>query len=193
MQIAGATDGSGQASEWVRQLAYWNAFFESGYTNPIDEALKQLKPDCPVPPVKTGEIPYDFIRKRLTIAIRTETGNQLISKGAFAQILLTCTRIRLPDGRIEDISAHIQELTNRFDQYGTEGYRVIAVCYKDIETDLITKDLESEMTFAGFILMNDPVKAGITETIQELQNLHVGLKTRAGGPYNHDRQGTAPY
>ena len=94
IKIAGLTDGLGQESEFVKHLAYWNATFETGYSNPIDDALKQLKIVLNNSVEKIGEIPYDFIRKRLSIAISIDKEKLLISKGAFVQILSICTKIR---------------------------------------------------------------------------------------------------
>lgn len=184
IQIAGLTDGFGKESELVRQLAFWNASLESGYSNPIDEALKQLKFNTIGPVEKIGEVPYDFIRKRLSIAIRTQQEQLLISKGAYDQIIGICSKIKLSDQTIEDLAPHQSFLANQYALIGTGGVRAIALCYKNIDATTISKALETEMIFAGFILMNDPVKPGITETINELKKLKVDLKIITGDNRN---------
>lgn len=184
IRVSGLVDPFGKENELVKQFAFWNATFETGYSNPIDEALKLLQPESNYLPDKLGEVPYDFIRKRLSIAVRTERENLLISKGAFEQILSICTKINLSDGTIDRIDLHRKEIEKRFEQFGENGERVIAICYKQIEEGKITIELESEMIFAGFILLHDPVKAGITETISELQKLKVGLKIITGDNRN---------
>lgn len=182
--ISGAVDGLGVENEYVKELAYWNAYFETGYANPIDEAIKKLKLETKVIPIKTGEIPYDFIRKRLSIAITTGTDKILISKGAFKQIISICTSVRLSNGSIEKIESHKTEIENKFNQFGINGLRTIAVCYKNSNTDRISKEDETEMIFAGFILLEDPVKTGIIETIEELKKLQVHLKIISGDNKN---------
>jgi Mg2+-importing ATPase len=184
IQVSGLVDPVGQESEFVKQLAFWNANFETGYSNPIDEALKLLKPESNLPPEKIGEVPYDFIRKRLSIAVKTDKQNLLISKGAFSQISGICSQIRLSNGSVEKINAHRTDIEKRFEEFGEQGARVIAICYKEIESGKISKELESEMIFAGFILLHDPVKTGIAETISELHNLKVGLKIITGDNRN---------
>lgn len=114
----------------------------------------------------------------------TEKEKLLISKGAFSQVLATCSKIRLGNETVENISSHKQDLERLFSEYGLAGQRAISICYKPIETIDISKDLETEMIFAGFILMNDPVKSGITETIVELHKLKVGLKIITGDNKN---------
>lgn len=182
--ISGAVDGLGVANKYVKELAYWNAYFETGYANPIDEAIKKLQLEFKITPSKIGEIPYDFIRKRLSIGIASGTEKLLISKGAFKQIISICTSVRLSTGNIENIALHKTEIENQFNQFGINGFRTIAVCYKNIETEHISKEDETELVFAGFILLEDPVKAGIIETIEELKKLQIHLKIISGDNKN---------
>ncbi len=182
--IKGITGPLGKDDEYVKILAFWNANFETGYANPIDEALIKLNITTTPLPEKIGEIPYDFIRKRLSIAVDTGKEKLLISKGAYNQVAGICTNIRLADGSIETISNKQQQLDKQFEQYGVDGLRAIALCYKNISQNSITKEDETAMTFAGFILLQDPVKAGITDTINELKKLKVNLKIITGDNKN---------
>jgi len=184
IKITGMVNGLGQENEFVKQLAFWNASFESGYSNPIDDALKQLKIEKAGSPKKIGEIPYDFFRKRLSIAIKTEKENLLITKGAFTQIVEICSKIKLDNDNIEEIALHKSTLENKFEQYGIDGLRVIGICYKNIVGETINKSDETDMIFAGFILLQDPIKEGIIETIKELDKLQVGLKIITGDNKN---------
>jgi Mg2+-importing ATPase len=183
IKVKDLVDGNGSHSDYVSQLAVWNASFETGYSNPIDDALKQITITPAVAAEKTGEIPYDFIRKRLSIGIKTDKERLLISKGAFIQILSICTRIRIA-GTEDPIEPHKAILEKQFEDYGLSGLRVIAICYKGMAQDAITKDDETDMVFAGFILLQDPVKEGITEAITALKKLHVGLKIITGDNKN---------
>lgn len=184
IKVAGTVDGLGIENEFVKELAYWNATFETGYANPIDEALKQLKFVPKMKATKFGEIPYDFIRKRISIAIAAETEKILITKGAFNQILSICTKVRLSNASIENLASHKVEIEKKFEKFGVDGLRTIGICYKNIDSDTITKEDETDMVFAGFILLEDPVKAGITETIEELRKLEVQLKIISGDNRN---------
>ena len=184
IKISGLIDGFGQEDEFVKHLAFWNANFETGYSNPIDDALKQLKPEAIPTAQKIGEVPYDFIRKRLSIGISTDNEKILISKGAFEQILGICSKIKLEGENIDDIGGHQAALAKKFEQFGINGLRAIAICYKKIDTGNISKDLEKDMIFAGFILLNDPIKKGIIETIDQLSRLKVGLKIITGDNKN---------
>jgi Mg2+-importing ATPase len=181
--VSAMVDAAGNESDFTRKLAYWNAKMESGYSNPIDEALKTLNVDSPLP-TKTGEIPYDFLRKRLSVAVDTGTEKLLISKGAFTQVVGTCTFVRMMDGTIVPLSRQLTVIQNKYDQLGVDGYRTIGVSYKNISSATVSKDDETDMIFAGFVLLKDPVKAGITDTIRALQELDVSLKIITGDNKN---------
>ncbi len=184
IMVAGLLDGFGEQSEFVKLLAFWNASFETGYTNPIDEALKglNLKPDETVK--KIGEVPYDFIRKRLSIAVQTNSESLLICKGAFTQIFNICSKVKLTNGSIANLSDYQTVIEQKFEEFGLSGMRAIGLCYKNIEKDDISKEDEKDMIFAGFVLLQDPVKEGIIETIDELKKLAVNLKIITGDNKN---------
>ncbi|MCS7035844.1 MAG: magnesium-translocating P-type ATPase [Saprospiraceae bacterium] len=184
VRIAATVDSTGQDSAFVRKLAFWNASFESGYTNPIDEALKALALPSEEVVQKIGEIPYDFIRKRLSIGVETATDKWLITKGAFSQVLDICTTVRLASDETAAIAEHRQALIDRYDQYGSNGMRVLALAYKRLTHAEITRADESEMVFAGFILVSDPVKRDILETIETLKRLSIDLKIITGDSQN---------
>ncbi len=184
IKVAALHNGFGEESDFVKQLAFWNASFETGYSNPIDDALKTLSIQSKNKVEKIGEVPYDFIRKRLSIGVKNGDTNMLISKGAFIQIRSICNRIQLGNGTVEPIDAHSEDLEKRFADYGTNGLRAIGVCYKNIEGNSFAKEDEKEMIFAGFILLQDPIKKGIVETISELNKLDVKLKIITGDNYN---------
>ncbi len=177
-------DSEGVESDFVKLLSFWNAKFETGYTNPIDEALKNLVVLDKSNTDRIGEIPYDFIRKRLSIAVETDSKKLLISKGAFTEIIGTCTSVRMSDNQFLPFLMCKEKIENLFEEYGKNGFRTIAVCYKEITNRKIVKEDEVEMIFAGFILLQDPVKLGIIETIEELKKLHVDLKIITGDNRN---------
>ena len=184
IKVSGLVDAAGEESGFVAQLAFWNASFETGYANPIDEALKQIKPPAGATPEKMGEVPYDFKRKRLSIAVKTDKESLLISKGAFNEIMSICTGVRISNGVAEPMEKHKAAIGAKFEALGLDGLRAIGICYKNITADAVTKDDEKEMIFAGFILLQDPVKPGIIETIAALKKLQVNLKIITGDNRN---------
>ena len=98
VSLDGALDPQGNASDQVLLNAYLNAHFQTGLANPLDEAiLRQKQPEIGSF-IKTEEIPYDFMRKRLSIAVqdtaRTSPTYTLITKGALDKVLEASTHIQ---------------------------------------------------------------------------------------------------
>lgn len=181
MEISDIVDASGIANPLARRFAFINARLQTGYTNPIDEALCRLEGIDIAAVEKTDEIPYDFNRKRLTVIVRDGQKQWLITKGAFAGMLPLCSKILLPDGSTEPLTKQNTELQSRFDAFGQAGFRVLALAFRPIENaGLVDENAEADLIFAGFILMHDDLRPGVAETIEKLTGLEVGLKVITG-------------
>ena len=87
VQVESALDVNGVASEKVFLFAYLNAFYETGFTNPIDEAILNYRKFDLSEYRKQDEIPYDFLRKRLSIAVTHGDEHLMVTKGALTNIL----------------------------------------------------------------------------------------------------------
>lgn len=184
IEVTAVTNGLGEKDAYTATLAYWNASLESGYNNPIDEVLKHLTDVSREPVQKTGEVPYDFARKRLSIALQKGDERILVTKGAYKELLSICTKLRLKDGTEQDIHAYRSVVEDTFRNAGTNGMRAIGVAYKKLAKESISKDDEAEMVFAGFVFLQDPVKQGIAEAIAALRQLQIGMKIITGDNRN---------
>ncbi|MBX3253251.1 MAG: magnesium-translocating P-type ATPase [Chitinophagaceae bacterium] len=184
IEVAEILNAVGEADEFVRELAYWNAAYQSGYANPIDEALKKMPARPRMQAAKTGELPYDFQRKRLSICIQSDNGHYLITKGACKELFTCCSKVRLGNETFCEMQTEKNRLNDLFAKFGNSGLRVIGVAYKEIKSAPVTVSEETDMIFAGFVLLQDPVKAGITEVIAELKQLAVSIKIITGDNRN---------
>ncbi|MEQ1825328.1 MAG: magnesium-translocating P-type ATPase [Pirellula sp.] len=179
-------DPAGKLSEQVLRLAYLNAFHQTGLNNPLDEAIIGVGQKAGVDVAtqqKVGEIPYDFIRKRLSVIVSdTEGARTMITKGAFANVLQVCNTIQQGSEKIPLDAKHRAELNERFSQWSGEGFRVLAVAEKRVDSSLASyaRDEEKGLTFAGFLLFLDPPKADVLKAICDLQHLGVQLKIITG-------------
>jgi Mg2+-importing ATPase len=183
VQIDGALDASGQPSDEVFRLAYLNAHFQTGLSNPLDEAiLAHGQPDISEVE-KVDEVPYDFVRKRLSVVVR-RAGNPptMITKGALDYVLAVCSHVQQGEALVPLNDAHLAEIQQRFAAWSEQGYRVLGVATGAGVPDPrpYTRDDEKEMTFAGFLLFLDPPKPGVAQTIADLEALGVKLKIITG-------------
>jgi Mg2+-importing ATPase len=164
----------------VRLYAYLNASFESGFANPIDQAIRGFRQIDITAYKKVAEVPYDFIRKRLSVLVDTDGNRLMITKGALLNVLDVCTLVETSSGTV-DLAKERAAIEQRFAQFSSQGLRTLGIAYRVVSAqELLTKDLESGMTFLGFIVLADPPKVGIVETISALRNLGVTLKMISG-------------
>ena len=171
----------------VLRDAFVNSFFQTGLKNNIDEAVIKRGLENDMSKYKTqykliDEIPFDFSRRRLSVAVESQGKVQLITKGAVEEILSLCTTAAYKD-KIEPLTKEIKENVKRISKkLNEDGFRVIAVCTKnDIErkTDY-TIDDEKNMTLVGFIGFLDPPKESAKEAITKLNKAGIRVIVLTG-------------
>jgi P-type Mg2+ transporter len=185
VSLDGALDPQGDASDQVFLYAFLNAHFQTGLANPLDGAILQhAQPDI-ARFIKTEEIPYDFTRKRLSIAVQDTTQNKstytLITKGALDKVLEASTYIQEDGQAILLDNKHVEAVQAKFANWSGQGYRVLGVATKEVAPQPeYPVEEECNMTFIGFLLFFDPPKPDIGKTIVDLKNLGVTLKIITG-------------
>jgi Mg2+-importing ATPase len=181
VHLQSALDINGSEREKVLLFAYLNSFYEKGFTNPIDEAICSYRQFDISDYQKLDEEPYDFVRKRLSILVSKGNAHLMITKGALRNVLDVCSRAEDSSGATVDIAGVREGIQRRFEELSSQGLRTIGIAYRDIgPASHITKEHEADMTFLGFLVLFDPVKPGIVETITELRSLGVSLKVITG-------------
>jgi Mg2+-importing ATPase len=173
-------DFTGTPHERALYLAAVNATLETGFTNPIDQALRSAVRVDQASVGKLDEIPYDFLRKRLTVLAHMDGQRILISKGALANVLEICIDAEDAAGRRAAIDDARPLIEQRFDELGRSGFRVIGVAYRTFASDRARHEDESAMTFAGLIALHDPPRDGAAATIERMHQLGVTLKIVTG-------------
>jgi len=181
VHLQSALDVEGRPSEKVLLHAYLNAFYETGFTNPIDEAIRTHRSFDLSGYQKTDEIPYDFLRKRLSILVAHEETHLMVTKGALANVLGVCSAAETETGTVVDIAAVRDRIQQHFEEFSSQGFRTLGVAYRKLGTESrMSKEDEAGMTFLGFLVLFDPPKANILDTITQLKNLGVSLKVITG-------------
>jgi len=181
VRVHAGKDPAGHDNEKVLFYAYLNAFFETGFTNPIDAAIRSHRDWDLTGYQKLDEIPYDFARRRLSVLVQKDGANQLITKGAVPEVLEVCSQAQSADGAVISLEAQREVIQQRFQEYGAGGLRALGVAYRNLGTAArITKDDEADMNFLGFLIFSDPVKISVAEAIRELKQLGISLKIISG-------------
>ena len=181
VRLQSALDVTGAASEKVLLDAYLNAFYETGFTNPIDEAIRTHRQFDLSGYRKADEIPYDFLRRRLSILVAHDDTHLMVTKGALQNVLAVCSAAETGAGTRVDIAVVRDRIQQHFEEFSSKGFRTLGVAYKNMgSASLMSKVDEAGMTFLGFLVLFDPPKPNIIETIASLKNLGVALKIITG-------------
>ncbi|HXG23458.1 MAG TPA: HAD-IC family P-type ATPase, partial [Chthonomonadales bacterium] len=181
VEVQAALDVEGRESEEVLRHAYLNASFQSGYTNPIDDAICAKRQFDTSGYRKADEEPYDFVRKRLSVLVEHEGEHRIITKGALANVLSVCAFAQASSGPVVQIDTVRDRIERQFEELSSRGMRVLGVAIRDLgKVHRLSKEDEDQMTFLGFIVLHDPLKPHIVETLRALRGLGITLKLITG-------------
>jgi Mg2+-importing ATPase len=130
---------------------------------------------------KLDEIPYDFVRRRLSVVVAEDDGALLITKGAFGQVLELCAQVREAGSAAPLDVERRARLEARFAAWSGEGARVLGLATRTLpRREQYERADETAMTFEGFLVFRDPPKPGIRETLDALRGRGVSIKIVTG-------------
>ena len=171
----------------ILKYAFLNAYLQAGLKSNIDEAvvakaktvgiensLKKYK--------KIDEIPFDFSRRCLSVAVEIDNKDELITKGAVEEILNICTTFEYKGQTEKLTNEKIENMRKICKDLNEEGFRVVAICKKIItnnKKDFNSSD-EKDMTLLGFIGFLDPPKESAKEAIESLNNAGIRVMVLTG-------------
>ena len=186
VELDGAFDAAGQPSVVVMRLAAINARFQTGLANPLDEAVSAgaQKAGIDLAGVrKVDEIPYDFVRKCLSVVAADAAGvRTMVTKGALDNILAKCAAVQTTAGAAPLDTAMRAQIEARYDEWSGNGYRVLGLASRTVEirSGSYARADEHDLAFAGFLLFLDPPKADVRQTLADLGARGVQLKIITG-------------
>ena len=168
--------------EGVLKLAYINSFYQTGLKNILDKAVLKYEKLVVKQYKKIDEMPFDFSRRIMSVVVDMEGKHKIISKGAPEEILKRCKKYEL-DGEIEDLDQMVMtDLKEEYDSLSADGFRVLAVAYKDMDVnkEVYSKDDEQDLVLKGYIAFLDPPKPTARKTIEVLRKLGIEFKVLTG-------------
>jgi Mg2+-importing ATPase len=177
VSLDGAVDTQGQPSEAILRFAYLNALDDA-----IQASAKKTGLDISADQ-KVEEIPYDFVRKRLSVVTANAQGERtLITKGALDNLLSICNSLQSGDGVHPLEAAARAEIEQRYSDWSEKGFRVLGLATRTVaaQTQEYSQTDEKELIFAGFLLFLDPPKPDVQQVIVDLAQRGVQIKIITG-------------
>ena len=171
----------------ILKYAFLNAYLQTGLKSNIDEAVvakaKTIGIENSVEEYKKiDEIPFDFSRRCLSVAVEIDNKDELITKGAVEEILNICTTFEYKGQTEKLTNEKIENMRKICKNLNKEGFRVVAICKKIItnnKKDFNSTD-EKDMTLLGFIGFLDPPKESAKEAIEGLNNAGIRVMVLTG-------------
>jgi P-type Mg2+ transporter len=176
-------DVTSRDSEDVLRYAYLNSYYQTGLRNLLDNAiLAHEELDVEKAARKVDEIPFDFNRKRMSVVIDYESTHVLICKGAVEEIFAACDRYQIDDDVFPLIDMIKADLLEEYRDLSAEGYRVIAVAYREYPEDreVFSAADESGLILLGYLAFLDPPKDSAARAIRALRGSGVRVKILTG-------------
>ncbi|MDZ5604840.1 magnesium-translocating P-type ATPase [Pseudomonas sp. RP23018S] len=183
-------DPSGQQDPQLLQLAWLNSHHQSGVRNLMDQAVlnfaqatADFKP--PFAYAKVDELPFDFVRRRLSVVLDSGAGNHvLISKGAVEEMLAVASQIQQGDAVLPLDDTQREALLARANTFNAQGFRVLLLATRDIPAHQCkrqyTAEDERELVVRGLLTFLDPPKESAGPAIAALREMGVCVKVLTG-------------
>ena len=185
-------DVHGKEDLQVLEFAWLNSFFQTGLKNLLDVAVLDYAVQHDIVYKlqhykKIDEIPFDFMRRRMSVVVRDNNGkNLMVCKGAIEEMLPLCASAdnngAVAGGVVPfttEMRKEVRRVTRKLNQ---EGLRALAVAYKWLppEDRTYTVDDEKEFVLAGYVAFLDPPKETARQAIAALREYGVAVKIITG-------------
>ena len=182
------TDITGQPCEQVLRYAWLNSYYQTGLKNLLDVAVQESVAEqglhFTLPGLhKVDEIPFDFVRRRMSVVLATTPHSHLlICKGALEEMLTLCRYARLDGESVALDEAQLVHIRQHTDDLNQQGLRVVAVASKTLSADRnqYSVDDEYDLILEGYIAFLDPPKETTEPALAALQASGIAVKILTG-------------
>ncbi len=170
----------------VLLAAYIISHFQTGLKNVLDRAIldhaQAHHHDAVGNYTKVDEIPFDFSRRLMSVVVGMPDGqHRLYAKGAPEAIFRRCTHFELNGELLPMEDLLIEELKEEYETLSAEGFRVLAVAFKDSQPrPAYSKADENDLILKGYVAFLDPPKETAGPAIAALQKHGVAVKILTG-------------
>ncbi|NYZ14879.1 cation-transporting P-type ATPase [Azospirillum sp. RWY-5-1] len=157
-----ATDGEPGAIAAVERHCHTLARSKTGWLgDPMEVALVEHAGPGPVH-ARTGEVPFDTERRRLSTLHRAPTGPVVYTKGAAETVLPLCTARATAAGVVPLDDTGRAAVLAAQDAMADRGLRVLALAWRD---DPDPADPERGLVLAGLVGLEDPPRPEVPDAV----------------------------
>jgi len=189
IQLVKFTDVFGKESHRVLEFAYVNSTYQTGIKNPLDDAVLEFEHEKVHDNVylykKVDEIPFDFVRKKMSVIVSKSKNIFMITKGAPEEIFKSSSYYKLKGKRLTLKEKTLDKIKEEYYDLSKQGYRVLAVAIKQLRTGwdrrkTYSKNDECNLELIGFVAFLDPPKKDVGFVVKELEKTGIEIKIITG-------------
>lgn len=183
-------DTEGNTDEAILGLAWLNSFHQSGTRNLMDQAIIRFgrgkaETESLHNYQKIDELPFDFVRRRLSVSVRKPDGTALlICKGAAEEMLACCSLIRTGNHISPADDEKKQAIMALVNHYNETGFRVLLLAERVLDSKEqglpLSADSEQNMILCGILTFLDPPKDSAAKALKALKHNGVTVKVLTG-------------
>ncbi len=181
-------DGTNDTGNRILRHAYFNSYFQTGLRNLMDRAILSHVKELGLEDVrkeyhKVDEIPFDFIRRRMSVVVEDKQGKrQIITKGAVEEMLDICSHAEF-GGEVHVLTGELRSKAKTIvNGLNNKGMRVLALAHKtylDKDNGFSVED-ECDMVLIGYLAFLDPPKESAAQAIRQLHEYGIEVKVLSG-------------
>jgi Ca2+-transporting ATPase len=120
---------------------------------------------------RLDELPFDSERKRMSVLVEQESGLVMYSKGAPAELLTRCSRVRLNQDEVPLTEPLRAKILQQIDHYAAKALRVLGLAYRPLAA--ADEFAEEELVFIGLQAMLDPPRHDVLEAIERTREANI--------------------
>ncbi|MDE3112335.1 MAG: magnesium-translocating P-type ATPase [Chloroflexota bacterium] len=168
----------GDPSRDALRLAALNSAFQTGVRSPLDAAILDREA-AEAGWTKVDEVPFDFVRRRLSVIVARGAQRLLVTKGAPEGVLEVCTSAGEGDAPL-GASERARALAV-FERLSGDGCRVLAVAARPVPLQArYGPEDETALSLAGFVAFLDPPLEGVGAVLASLRRDGIEFKVLTG-------------
>ncbi|MDR2832717.1 MAG: magnesium-translocating P-type ATPase [Streptococcaceae bacterium] len=181
-------DPLGNDNNDVLDAGFINSNYSTGWKNLMDNAVieyfeKQERVEPYENIKKVDEIPFDFSRRVLSVVVKANGQNLMVTKGAVEEMDDISTHVMIDGERVKITPERLEQMQAVNLQMNLKGMRVLTVATRILTEDELEdfdQSMERDLTIVGFIGFLDPAKESAKTAIHSLQEHGVTVKVLTG-------------
>ena len=181
VEVIRHVDVEDKESDKVFLYSVLNSRYQTGLRSPLDDAVLKHEEINTDQYQKIDEIPFDFLRKRLSVVVKQNQETILITKGAPEEVVKLVSQYEI-GGEPRELTVDGRKLIDKeYRELSNQGFRVLGVASRKVDAKpAYTVADENNMVFIGFIAFTDPIKETAGESLELLRKAGIKLKILTG-------------